>query len=185
MVRQSYDKVSSVKALQHIIHNQYHPAVMKTPLKFLFVGSALILSCATTKAQVIGMINNVAKASAKASAKAAKAATFRPNILTPAVVSTIHASEQLKQIQKQKQHTIKVPKPIVGTRPGLTKRLRIKTDAPKAPSTNPLKSTQHDKRLQEKPKDAEESKVVISMPDETDTTDKGRVADKKEEGKEQ
>lgn len=176
MVRQSYDKVSSVKALQHIIHNQYHPAVMKTLLKILFVGSALILSCATTKAQVIGTI----KTAARVSAKAAKAATFRPNILTPAGVSTIHASEQLKQIQKQKQHTIKVPKPTVGTRPGLTKRLRIKTDAPKASLANPLKSTQHDKRLQEKQKGAEESKGVISMPDETDTTDKGRVADKKE-----
>lgn len=168
-----------------IIHKLKELVLMKTLLKFLFVGSALILSCATTKAQVIGTINNVAKASAKASAKAAKAATFRPNILTPAGVSTIHASEQLKQIQKQKQHTIKVPKPIVGTRPGLTKRLRIKTDAPKAPLANPLKSTQHDKRLQEKPKGAEESKVVISMPNETDTPDKGRVADKKEEGKEQ
>lgn len=144
MVRQSYDKVSYVKALQHIMHNQYHPDVMKTLLRILFVGSALILSCATTKAQVIGTIKNAARVSAKA----AKAATFRPNILTPVGVSTIHASEQLKQIQKQKQHTIKVPKPIVGTRPGLTKRLRIKTDAPKAPSTNPLKRTQHDKRLQ-------------------------------------
>ena len=159
-----------------IIHKLKEFVLMKTLLKILFVGSALILSCATTKAQVIGTIKNAARVSAKA----AKAATFRPNILTPAVVSTIHASEQRKQIQKQKQHTIKVPKPIVGTRPGLTKRLRIKTDAPKAPLANPLKSTQHDKRLQEKPKDAEESKVVISMPDETDTTDKGRVADKKE-----
>ena len=159
-----------------IIHKLKELVLMKTLLKILFVGSALILSCATTKAQVIGTIKNAARVSAKA----AKAATFRPNILTPAVVSTIHASEQRKQIQKQKQHTIKVPKPIVGTRPGLTKRLRIKTDAPKAPLANPLKSTQHDKRLQEKPKDAEESKVVISMPDETDTTDKGRVADKKE-----
>ena len=164
-----------------IIHKLKELVLMKTLLKILFVGSALILSCATTKAQVIGTIKNAARVSAKA----AKAATFRHNILTPAGVSTIHASEQLKQIQKQKQHTIKVPKPIVGTRPGLTKRLRIKTDVPKAPLANPLKSTQHDKRLQEKPKDAEESKVVISMPDETDTTDKGRVADKKEEGKEQ
>lgn len=159
-----------------IIHKLKELVLMKTLLKILFVGSALILSCATTKAQVIGTIKNAARVSAKA----AKAATFRSKILTPAGVSTIHASEQLKQIQKQKQHTIKVPKPIVGTRPGLTKRLRIKTDAPKAPLANPLKSTQHDKRLQEKPKGAEESKVVISMPDETDTTDKGRVADKKE-----
>lgn len=164
-----------------IIHKLKELVLMKTLLKILFVGSALILSCATTKAQVIGTIKNAARVSAKA----AKAATFRPNILTPAVVSTIHASEQLKQIQKQKQHTIKVPKPIVGTLPGLTKRLRIKTDAPKAPLANPLKSIQHDKRLQEKPKDAEESKVATSMPDETDTPDKGRVADKKEEGKEQ
>lgn len=168
-----------------IIHKLKELVLMKTLLKILFVGSALILSCATTKAQVIGTIKNAAKVSAKASAKAAKAATFRPKIITPAGVSTIHASEQLKQIQKQKQHTIKVPKPIVGPRPGLTKRLRIKTDAPKAPLANPLKRTQHDKRLQEKPKDAEESKVAISMPDETDTPDKGRVADKKEEGKEQ
>lgn len=164
-----------------IIHKLKELVLMKTLLKILFVGSALILSCATTKAQVIGTIKNAARVSAKA----AKAATFRPNILTPAGVSTIHASEQLKQIQKQKQHTIKVPKPIVGTRPGLTKRLRIKTDAPKAPLANPLKSIQHDKRLQEKPKDAEESKVLISMPYETDTPEKGRVADKKEEGKEQ
>ena len=163
-----------------IIHKLKELVLMKTLLKFLFVGSALILSCATTKAQVIGIINNVAKASAKASAKAAKAATFRPNILTPAVVSTIHASEQRKQIQKQKQHTINVPKPIVGTRPGLTKRLRIKADAPKAPLANPLKSTRHDKRLQEKQKGTEESKVTTSMPNETDIPDKGRVADKKE-----
>ena len=164
-----------------IIHKLKELVLMKTLLKILFVGSALILSCATTKAQVIGTIKNAARVSAKA----AKAATFRPNILTPAGVSTIHASEQLKQIQKQKQHTIKVPKPTVGIRPGLTKRLRIKTDAPKAPLANPLKSTRHDKGLQEKPKGAEESKVATSMPDKTDTTDKGRVADKKEEGKEQ